>query len=148
MIELFLLAAVQISPGGVVHVSGRDYVTVAGATETFSGQCDGRPVSATLRKAFGGAKGKLTLTAGAVSRDLPASFLEGRLFTSSFVAAGIGCDGRRIMFRARVAHIAGDRTIAVKAQSVTMDLETGEISTSPIRNLPLEEVELELLGTE
>jgi hypothetical protein len=148
MIELFLLTAVQISPEGVVHVLGRDYTTLAEATETFSGRCDGRPVSAALRKAFGGAKGKLTLTAGVVSRDVPASFLEGRLFTSSFVAAGIGCDGRRIMFRARVAHMTGDRTIAVKAQSVTMDLKTGEISTSPIRDLPPEEVELELLGTE
>ena len=136
---LLLAAAAQISPDGTVHIYGRDFVTVAESRETFSGRCDGRRVSATIQKAFRGAKGSLTLTAGDLARSVPESFLEGRHFASSFMAAGIGCDGRRMMFRARVAHLSDDGAVVVQAQSVSMDLESGELSASEIRNLPPEE---------
>ena len=127
-----------------IPIDTRDYATVDGSTEVISGTCDGRPVSATITKAFRGREGRLTLRAGRISRPVPPGFLGGRLVRGSYYAAGIGCDGRRIVFRARVARMAEDGRVNIEVQSVTMDMRTGRLSVSEARTMDRDETRLEL----
>lgn len=144
-IAAFVLATASQSGEQVrVQVYGRDYVTVTGSTETFRGTCDGREVSAMIIKAFRGQSGRLTLRAGDITRTVSPDFLNRRLFGSSFYAAGLGCDGRRIVFRVRLAQMDPSGSVTVRVQSATMDMQTGAISLSTVRELGQEEVRAEL----
>lgn len=147
MIELFGLFALGLAAQQAmvpIPIRGRDYVTLGDSIETYSGTCDGRPVAAVVAKAIRGRAGRLTLRAGRIVREVPAGFLGGRLFGSGFSAAGIGCDGRRLMFRARTARIEADGRVIVEAQSATMDMRTGRISLSSLQTLPQDEAARDL----
>jgi len=48
------------------------------------------------------------------------------------------------MFRARAAQMSEGGTIVIQTQSVTMDLRTGRLSVSEIRNLSDDEIRREL----
>ena len=145
LLALSLLAGFAEPPDNVqIAVSGRDYTTLNASTETFRGLCDGREASLTIEKAYRGQAGRLVLRYEQLSRELPANFLEGRLVSGSYYAAGLGCDGRRLRFLARVAQIASDGTVNLRVQHATMDLRTGDLSVSQIRTMTPEEVRYEL----
>ena len=144
---LLTLAFVGQNPGTVqLVIEGRENRVVSQSQQIFTGLCDDKKVSATLTKQMRNQQGSLTLQAGAVSARIPDSFLGGRLVKSSFYAAALACDGRRVMFRARVALIDAEGSVAVHVQSATLDMKTGQLELSPVRVLPPEEVRLELRG--
>ena len=144
---LIALALAGPEPGTVeVVIDGRENRVVPQSQQIFTGLCDDTRVSATLTKRMRDQQGALTLQAGALSARIPDSFLDGRLVTSSFYAAALACDGRRVMFRARVASIGAEGEVAVQVQSATLDMRTGQLEMSPIRALPPEEVQMELQG--
>jgi hypothetical protein len=146
MIEVptLLMAASLLQQSPPVQVRGRDYTTVADSTEVMSGVCDGRAVSATITKAFRGREGRMILRAGRVSQAIPPTFLGGRLLRSSYYAAGLGCDGRRLVLRARVARIEAGGRVEIEVQSATMDMRSGQLTISERRTLSPDEVENEL----
>lgn len=149
MITLSLAAAaLQASPMVAIRVQGREYLSVAGATTEFSGRCDGRAIAVSIASAQRGKPALLVLRAGRVSRRVAEPFLGGRLSSGGFVAAGIGCDGTRMKFRARAAYIDPAGDVAVEAQSVTMDMRSGEIAVAEPTRLSPEEVRLELMGVD
>jgi len=143
-IPILVVSAALSQEAAPVLVRGRDYTAVESSTEVMSGTCDGRAVSATITKAFRGREGGVVLRAGRASGALPATFLGGRLVRSSYYAAGLGCDGRRILFRARVARIGEQGRMEIEVQSATMDMRTGRLDVSEPRILDRDEVEREL----
>lgn len=137
------LAALQ-PQGEVVRVYGRDVTTLPDSTETFRGTCDGVEATATIEKAIRGRAGRLILRYRRLTREVRDTFLNGRLFGSNFYAAGLGCDGRRIVFRARLVRMDEAGNVAIDVQTATMDIRTGELTLSQPRTLPRADIEYEL----
>ena len=147
MINVFIaLIAYSSLPGPAVEVQvrGRDYSAVAESAEQFSGLCDGKKASVTIMKGFDGAKGRMTIEGGGFSRPIPETFLDGALPESSFYAAALLCDGQRVMFRARYAVMNAAGAMIVRAQSVSLDVRTGELKVRPVQELPAEDVRYQL----
>jgi hypothetical protein len=142
---LWLALAASQPQGDMVRIQGgRDVTTLPDSTETFRGTCDGVEATATIEKAIRGRAGRLILRYRSLTREVRDTFLNGRLFGSNFYAAGLGCDGRRIVFRARLVRMDEAGNVAIDVQSATMDIRSGELTVSQPRTLPRADVEYEL----
>jgi hypothetical protein len=138
------LAALQ-PQGDMVRIhGGRDVTTLADSTTTFRGTCDGVEATATIEKAYRGRTGRLILRYRRLTREVGDTFLNGRLFGSNYYAAGLGCDGRRIVFRARLVRMDEAGNLAIDVQMATMDIRTGELTLSQPHTVSREDLEYEL----
>lgn len=144
-VELLFLAIAALQPGQFqIVMEGRDPTTLANLDHVLRGTCDGRQASATIERAIRGRAGRLTIRVGRFVRQVPDGFLGGRLFRSSFFAAGLACDGQSVIFRARVARMDGEGRVDIDVQSVSMHMRTGRLTVSEPRTLGRDEVALEL----
>lgn len=131
MIAFLLLAAAAQNPtDAVITIHGRDYLGLARYAEVITGTCDGTESSATITKAYRGARGRIELRHGATARELPPSFAEGLLVRNAAYRAGLGCDGERLRLEAHVVQMEGPAGVRYFSQTATWDFGADQLDVS------------------
>ncbi len=133
----FLTLLFLVQPEGMtrITVTGREMVGLHNREDVIRGTCDGRPASATITKAYRGARGRLVLRSGRWAREVPSTFLNGALLTSSLQSVGIGCDGQRLQLHALAIRENGQGEFVMDIQNAILDMRTGALSIDEMRTL-------------
>lgn len=118
-----------------ITVTGREMIGLRNREDVIRGNCDGRPASATIIKAYRGARGGIVLRAGRWVREVPRGFLDDLLLTSSLKSTELSCDGRRLEFHALVIRENAEGEFVMSIQNATLDMRTGALSVDPMRTL-------------
>ena len=143
---LFLVLALLAQPPGMtrIEINTRDMVGLRDRENVIRGTCDGRPASATIVMASSGGGGRLVLSAGSLTREVPPTFLNGSLVANGLFHTGLACDGQRLQLSASAIRTGAQGEIIMDVQRIIMDLRTGAISMTEMRTLSPAETRSEL----
>lgn len=143
---LFLVLAVLAQPPGMtrIEINTREMVGLRDRENVIRGTCDGRPASATIIMASSGRAGRLVLSAGSLTREVPPAFLNGSLVANGLFHTGLACDGQRLQLSASAVRTDAQGAIIMDVQRIVMDLRTGEVSMTEMRTLSPAETRSEL----
>ena len=134
---MFLIAAVAAQAGErIVHVTGRDTVTIAGQAEAVSARCGGKAVSVRTVHRSRTTAGRLQVSIGGSAATLPQTFMNGWLTSYAPRTLALACDGTRLVVQAYVVR-SGASGAEIWKQSATYELRR---PTRPLIS-PLERIE-------
>lgn len=119
----------QSPDAATIIIHGRDPVSLRQQEQLITGTCDGIPSSARIQKASrrDAVGGGIELRHGSGLRALPPTFARGLLGKNTVYHAGLACDGKRLLFIARVIEMKGAAGISYFSQIATWDFETGTL---------------------